>query len=154
VKLANTRQIAFVFACIQGGVGRFTISLGSFTQSGVQTSSGGIVAICLDMGKTSLLYQVGDLYAYQVPPPYSFSLTNVLIYDPAIGGIPPFEQIQDKYFDIRLFYLDQGDFAKGHLTSFPTINLGVPENGSSVTLLSFAIFGLVVLRHRAIARDG
>lgn len=142
--------------CSQGGIQSYTISFGDFTTRGVGSRDAGAVALCLDVSKTNLLYQVHNSYSYQVPAPYFVSITNIVIYDPAFGHvIPPFGQLRENFFDVALTS-DQpfDDFASGHLTSFPTIRNLAPENGSSVALLGLAIFGLAVLRRRLIAREG
>ena len=139
--------------CSQGGIQSFTISLGDFTISGAGGPDAGIVALCLDVSKTNLLYQVFESYAYHVPAPYLFSITNIVISDPAFGHvIPPFRQLREKSFNVALISgQPQDDFASGHLTSFPTISF-VPENTSSIVFLSLAFFSLAVLRCHAIAK--
>lgn len=134
------------FGCWQGGIGAYSISLGDFTNSGV-ADSGGIV-LCLDVSKSNLLYQVFDLYSYEVPAPYGFIIADVVVYDPALGGvIPPFEQLTERDFSIDFISPEPfSDFARGHLTSFPTIRNLVSDRGASLTLLSLGVLGLAMLR--------
>src|SRR5205823_13942918 len=117
--------------------GAFQVSLGDFsiTAFGGGRAVGGL-ALCLDVSESNLLYQVFHAIAREVPATYGFSDTNIVIYDPAVGGvIPPFDQLRENYFNVDLASGgSESDFATGHLTSFPVVRRtpgnSVPESGS------------------------
>jgi len=139
-------------------IGPYTLSIGGLTTSGV--ADFGTVALSLDVSEHNLLYQVFQFFSLTGPPPYRYINADILIYDPAAGGIiPPFEQLGINSFSIDLTAADSTqDRALGHLTGFPTVlptsTDPVPEKESSLTLLSLAVFGLAAVgvvrqRHRS-----
>ena len=124
----------------QRAITSFTVALGDFTITGSQDGS---LAVQIDVTHTNLLYQVFHASSANVDAPYSFSDTNILIYDPAVGGVvPPFDRLSINFFDVALSSPQfESDFARGHLTSFPMIastpGPAVPEGGSPVNISWF-----------------
>ena len=70
----------------QRAITSFKVALGDFTITGSQDGS---LAVQIDVTNTNLLYQVSHAFSPKVDAPYSFSDTNILIYDPAVGGVIP-----------------------------------------------------------------
>jgi hypothetical protein len=130
----------------QRAITSFTLELGHSNITGFQDGS---LAVQVNVTHTNLLYQVFHAISSDVFAPYSFSDTNILIYDPAVGGVvPPFDKLSINFFDVALASPQfESDFARGHLTSFPIIasTPGLPESGSSLVFLGFAILNVALV---------
>jgi hypothetical protein len=131
----------------QRAITSFEVALGNSIITGFQDGS---LFVQVNVTNTNLLYQVVHATSSDVFTPYTFSDTDILIYDPAVGGVvPPFDQLSINFFDVALLSPQfESDFASGHLTSFPIITStpgpGVPEGGSSLVFLGFAILSVTL----------
>ncbi|PYK86488.1 MAG: hypothetical protein DME40_16235 [Verrucomicrobia bacterium] len=145
--------------CNNRAIRSFQVSLGDFsiTAFGGGRAVGGL-ALCLDVSESNLLYQVFHAIAREVPAPYGFSDTNIVIYDPAVGGvIPPFDQLRENYFNVDLASGgSESDFATGHLTSFPVVRRtpgnSVPESGSPLVSFGLALLGLALVQRKKVQK--
>jgi hypothetical protein len=131
-----------------GQIDKYSITVGEFAVSGTRNVDGGVV-FGTDPSEGSVLYQVVDFRA-PLSGQYSSIFVDVVLQAATPGGvIPPLDQFNVNVFDVALQLANNPDLSDsvfGHLTSFPTFNLTqVPEEGTSMTLLSCGLLCLAVL---------
>jgi hypothetical protein len=141
------------FGDVGGPVSKYSITIGEFMFKG--TPAGGheeraLVALVPDPKAGSVLYQVAFLVAPNPSPYASAEIGVTLQAGTPTGVIPPLDQFNLNDFNISLtlpIEPDVRDSVFGHLTSFPTFNLAVPDGGTSMMLLSCGLIVLAVLRY-------
>jgi hypothetical protein len=130
-------------------ISHYSIAVGELSFSGTPGGGDDLVALGTDPSQGSVFYQVINLLAPN-PGPYAFAGVDVTMQAATPNGvIPPLSQFNLNDFAINLHFPHDSPLpenAFGHMTSLPTLNLTVPDGGTSMTLLSCALTGLAVLR--------
>jgi hypothetical protein len=136
------------FGRFGGQIDGYSITVGEFSVSGTRPFNGG-VSFLTDPSQGSVFYQ---LFSFSAPlsGQYASLFVEVTLQAGTPGGvIPPLDQFNLNDFDVGLQLANNPDLFDsvfGHLTSFPTFNLNqVPDEGTSMTLLSCGLLGLGLL---------
>lgn len=128
---------------------RFFVKIGDLEVTGTTGVSGpGFLFLELDPSIGSVTYQLGCDNFEASPGPYelvglAFTLQAINLH----GEIPPLDQFHLNELSFRLNEEETGvnnDDFDGHFTSLPTFRNLVPDTATSLTLLAFALSGLVV----------